>query len=99
MQITTSRDGARTTLSVNGRVDANTARALQDEIMKAVQSSSNVVLDFSGVDYINSAGLRALLMGHKAAAAKFSSMELINVRDNVSAILDAVGFTKILTIK
>jgi anti-anti-sigma factor len=71
---------------------------LQDMIMKSFLSCSELVLDFSDVDYISSAGLRALLIGQKTAVSKGGSMKLINVSESVLSILDMIGFTKILTI-
>ncbi|MDR1796015.1 MAG: STAS domain-containing protein [Clostridiales Family XIII bacterium] len=99
MQIAASTEGDHTTLTITGRVDTNTSPELQDEITKAFQSTKNVVLDFAGVDYISSAGLRALLIGHKTAAAKKGSFALTNVNAQVTAILQTVGFSKILAIR
>jgi anti-anti-sigma factor len=99
MEIITTASGDSTTLAINGRIDTNTSPKLQEEITTALQSSSNLTLDFAGVDYISSAGLRALLIGQKTAAAKSGIMEIVHVNDTVLSIFDMVGFSKILTIK
>ncbi len=57
-------------LTVEGRVDRTTTPQLQDVILLALQKMSCLEVDFAGVDYISSAGLRALPMGHKTAQAK-----------------------------
>ena len=99
MTITENRDGDAITLLVEGRVDTNTSPELQDQILKAFQKGNHLVLDFIELDYISSAGLRALLLGHKTASAKGGSMKLINVNDDVMEILEDTGFADIFSIE
>ena len=84
---------------VEGRVDTNTSPLLQQAILNAFQKNSNVVLDFLNVQYISSAGLRALLIGQKTAASKRGSMKLVNVSGMVQEVLDLSGFSSILQIE
>lgn len=99
MTIKTIQDGSTATLAVEGRIDTNTSPELQAALLKAFQSAREVVVDFTNVPYISSAGLRALLIGQKTAASKGYTMELTNVSAAVYSILESVGFAKILTIK
>ena len=99
MEIIASGDSQRRVLAISGRVDTNTSPQLQVEILKAFQTGKCVVLDFARVPYISSAGLRALLIGQKTASSKGAVMELVNVNDMVMAVLNSVGFSKVLTIK
>ena len=85
-------------LSPEGRVDTLSAPQLQAAILQAFQSEKKVTLDFSGVPYISSAGLRALLIGLKTATAKGGSMMLRNVSEMVMNVLDMSGFSSILNI-
>lgn len=58
---TTSKDNA-TTLSLNGRIDTATAPELEQAINKVIDGGQRkVLLDFAGVTYISSGGLRVLL--------------------------------------
>jgi anti-anti-sigma factor len=99
MEITQNQDAGQITLLVNGRIDTNTSPALQDAIQTAFKTVSSVTVDFTGVSYISSAGLRALLIGQKTASSKHGEFTLTHVNDMVKSILDTVGFSKILTIK
>lgn len=99
MTITKTMNGDAAILTVDGRVDTNTSPELQKAILEAFQGAKNLTLDMGKVQYISSAGLRALLIGQKTAASKRGSMELANVPPTVKAILDSVGFTKILTLR
>jgi anti-anti-sigma factor len=99
MEITQKQDAGQTTLLVEGRIDTNTSPALQEAITAAFKTVQSVTVDFTGVSYISSAGLRALLIGQKTASSKHGEFALTNVNEMVKSILDTVGFSKILTIK
>ena len=86
-------------LSVEGRIETNTAPEFQSAVLGAFQKCSNVVIDFEEVAYISSAGLRGLLLGHKTAQSKGGSMVLTNVNDAVMEVLKVTGFKNILTIQ
>lgn len=99
MTITKLQDGNVVTMQVEGRVDTNTSPELQKAILEAFQSAKTLILDLERVVYISSAGLRALLIGQKTAGSKGASMELVHVVPAVKAVLDSVGFSKILTLR
>ena len=86
-------------LSIEGRIETNTAPEFQNAVLGAFQKCSNVILDFEEVAYISSAGLRGLLLGQKTAQSKGGSMVLINVNDAVMEVLKMTGFRSILTIQ
>lgn len=99
MKIQSKVEEGVTYLHIDGRVDSNTSPQLQESILESFRSTKQVVLDFEKVEYISSAGLRALLIGQKTATTKKGSMELIHVSDMVMEILETVGFAEILTIR
>lgn len=80
-------------------MDTNTSPQLQERLLKAFQKGSRVILDFEQVEYVSSAGLRALLIGQKTANSKKGSMKLIHVQEAVQEVLDLSGFSAILTIE
>ncbi|MDR1247213.1 MAG: STAS domain-containing protein [Clostridiales Family XIII bacterium] len=98
MTISEHTDNGRIVLDIEGRVDANTSAQLQDAIITALQTAKPVTVDFANVQYLSSAGLRALLLGHKQATSKGTTMEISNPSDFVTSVLNAVGFDKILHI-
>lgn len=85
-------------LKVSGRVDTTTAADLQKAMLNAFAQSSNLVMDFTEVDYVSSAGLRVFLMAQKTASSKGGSFALSNVSEAVITILKTVGFYDMLTI-
>lgn len=80
-------------------MDTNTSPQLQERLLKAFQKGSRVILDLEQVEYVSSAGLRALLIGQKTANSKKGSMKLIHVQEAVQEVLDLSGFSAILTIE
>jgi anti-anti-sigma factor len=99
MTITEKNDGAVMTLVIDGRVDISSSPKLQEAILSALKSVKHLVLDFSKVVYLSSAGLRALLIGQKTASSKGAKLEMENPTPTVKAVLDSVGFSKVLSIK
>ena len=99
MTIEEIRDGDKLQLNINGRIDTMTSQSFQDTLLKSFQRSKTIILDFAGVDYVSSAGLRALILGQKTASSKGGSMVLIHVNNSVQDIFKVTGFSKILTVQ
>ena len=86
-------------LDIDGRVDTTTSPQLQQRILQAFQKGSTVILNLEKVEYISSAGLRALLIGQKTANSKGGSMKLVHVCDGVMKVFQMTGFAGMLTIE
>ncbi len=70
MEITERRQGDVAVLCPAGRIDNDTSAAFQDKLLATVGAAgASVVLDLAKVEYISSAGLRALMMASKQAKA------------------------------
>ena len=99
MNISETRSGDVIQIKIDGRVDTTTSPQLQNAILQAFQKGSKLGLDFSDVEYVSSAGLRALLIGQKTANSKGGSMTLVNVADAVLQVFKMSGFSGILHIE
>jgi anti-anti-sigma factor len=98
MEISKTQANGKITLAVEGKIGTTTSQQFQEALLPAFDEANEVVLDFSGVTYIASAGLRVLLMGQKTASSKNGSMTLNNVSEEVMEVLDMTGFSDMLTI-
>lgn len=98
MEIQTTRDGEKLTVSLKGRLDASTAIQLDKEINKILDSVTNLTLDFANLNYIASAGLRILLKIQKRMNTQ-GDFKIINVKREVREVLDMTGFSRLLTIE
>ena len=87
-----------TVIELGGRLDTITAPVLEATINDNINSIENLVLDFTGLEYISSAGLRVLL-GAEKKMKKIGSMKLIGVCETVMEVLEMTGFADILTIE
>ena len=59
---------------------------------------SELTLDFAGLEYISSAGLRVLLSAQKTMSRQ-GSMKVINANETIMEIFEVTGFSDILTIE
>lgn len=98
MTINSNQDGKKLTVTLEGRLDTVTAPDLEAELNKYMDSIDELVIDFTGIEYISSAGLRVLLMAHKAMSPK-GGMKICGVGDIVREVFDVTGFSDILTIE
>lgn len=99
MNIIETKSEDKIQLTVEGRVDVNSSAQLQAAILKGFQTRNKLVVDFSGSDYISSAGLRALLIGQKTAASKGGSMVIVNMCDSMLNVLRTTGMQNILNVE
>lgn len=98
MTIEIKRNTNETVIEIVGRLDTNTAPALDKTISEDILETQNLVLDMKGLEYISSAGLRVLL-GAQKKMQKAGSLKLINVCDDIMEVLEMTGFADILTIE
>ena len=91
-------NGAELTLEVVGRLDTATAPQLEAEVNANLAGVTKLVFDFSGLEYLSSAGLRVLLQSQKAMN-KQGEMVVRNVNETVSEIFEVTGFADVLTIE
>lgn len=98
MTIEIKRNTNRITIVLDGRLDTITAPALEKNIGDSVGSQDNLILDFKGLEYISSAGLRVLL-GAQKKLQKSGSMKIVRVCEEVMEVLEMTGFADILTIE
>lgn len=98
--LTLSKKQETTTLTIilEGRLDTTSAPQLEETIRTSSGGISTLILDFSKLEYISSAGLRVLLCTQKVMN-KQGRMILRQVNQDVKDILDMTGFSDILTIE
>ena len=65
MTITKNQNGQNLEVALSGRLDTMTAPELESELKDSVEGIETLTLDFAGLEYISSAGLRVLLSAHK----------------------------------
>jgi anti-anti-sigma factor len=98
MNINRINTGEKTSFILEGRLDTTTAPQLQSTLIPEFDSTKEIELNFSGLAYVSSAGLRVLLMGEKTAKAKGAKLVITNVSEEIMEVFEMTGFSEILTI-
>lgn len=102
------RDDSKVIYEISGRLDTQSTPDFQEEIEncfseseKEYENKINLVFDFKNVEYMSSAGLRAILYAkkHIDTMSEGSSMEIINVSPEVMEIFEMTGFSDFISLK
>ena len=66
LHLRTDQDGVRAVVHINGELDAYSAPGLEEEVERLIADNvSDLVLDLSGTDFLDSSGLRAILAAQR----------------------------------
>lgn len=98
MTIEITRNEKELNVALSGRLDTITAPTLEKTIGENICDVNKLVLDFKGVEYISSAGLRVVLNAQKKMQT-IGEMKVINVCQEVMDIFEMTGFVDILNIE
>jgi anti-anti-sigma factor len=83
-----------TIVEAYGRLDSTTAKEFGDRLISLVQSGRGaIVVDLKNIDYISSAGFRALLITKKATTEKQVKLALCGVIGEVKRLFEIGAFT------
>lgn len=80
-----------------GRLDVKAVRENEGAFVEMTKAAKNVVLDMSELDYIASAGLRALKRLRSEVNSNGGTMVLRGVQDDVMEVFEMTGFAAMLT--
>ena len=99
MTINESNEGGVVVVSPHGRIDSTSSATLDHHLQRlAASGQTRVVIDFSGVDYISSAGLRVMLALAKRARDQKGRVALFGMNDSVRQVFELAGFVALFTI-
>lgn len=99
MEFVVTSDGPVTVLSIVGRLDSNSSKELEEKVMEVISSgATKVLMDFSGVDYINSSGLRVLLMAFQHLKKNGGRLHLCGIKDYMNEVFEISGYNEIFPI-
>ncbi len=83
-----------------GRINDENAARLVESLETAISAGHHhLVLDLSGVDYMNSAGLRALVTLYKQVERVNGTLTIANPSDRVKTLFALVGLDSVLNIE
>jgi len=99
MNITTDQTDTAMILHLEGRLDALTSAAFEKKALSLIQSSAQpMLIDFVSLEYISSAGLRALLIVAKELKRHDFSLALCSMHDSILEVFRISGFDSIMPV-
>ncbi len=85
--------------TLSGRMDAMTSTGFTDQMGVWTETGlKSFIIDCSALDYISSAGLRAILVTAKKIKTINGSLQLAALQENVHNVFSISGFDKIIPI-
>ena len=100
MTLSEEKDGQVSILGLSGRFDLEGANAFGQSIRQILAGGGrHILLDFTGVPYISSAGLRELVMAAKQMAGAGGMMVLTGVAGPVRNVFQLCNMESIFTIR
>ena len=97
MKVERSLDGNTLTISVEGRLDLNSAPELEKKI-ELQDEVENLIFDFEKLEYISSAGLRVILTLQDIMQNR-GTMIIKNLNDDVKEVFEITGLSSELNIE
>lgn len=98
MKINKNLNESSLNVALEGRLDTTTAPELEQSLKESMDAANELTLDFAGLEYISSAGLRVLLSAHKTMMKK-GGMKVVNANEMVKEVFEVTGFSDILDIE
>ena len=99
MEIAEERIANALVVHATGRLDGTTAASFESAVLARLDSKpARLVLDFAGVEYISSAGLRAVLLAAKRAKTVDCGLAVCGLREHIREVFDLSGFANVVAI-
>ena len=93
MKINIKRNGNELTVTLKGRLDTLTSPDLEEELEDKLDDVEMLIFDFTGLEYISSAGLRVLVGAAQAIDEHDGDMVIRNLSVPVRDVFDITGFS------
>ena len=97
LEISKSVEGTSLTLTLTGRLDTVTSQEFDKEFAASATGMKDVVLDFAGLEYISSAGLRSLLKAKRTISN--GSIKITHANDVVRDVFAMSHFSDHIPLK
>ena len=98
IEVTQETRGAWQVVGIKGRADSEAADQLEAALRSAIDQHPKVAANLGALDYISSAGLRAVLQAARAAQTKEVEFAVCGMSASVQKVFDMSGMHHVLTI-
>jgi len=96
MAMNQENENGVTILAVDGNLDAEGTQEMEEKVLALLESGETKLLfDFSGLDYINSSGLRVLVLAYQRLKKASGTVAICGVKDYIQEVFEVSGYDKI----
>lgn len=99
MECTIQQEGGFTIVVLSGEVDLHYSPEARKHILQHLRDKQHVLVDLSGVNYIDSSGIASLVEGFQLARSSQLQFGLIGVSDAALQVLQLARLDKVFPIK
>ena len=99
LTLVTRTEGDSTVVEVGGEIDVYTAPQLRERVVQLVaEGKVDLVLDLSGVEFLDSTGLGVLVGALNRVRAQDGSLALVLTQERILKIFEITGLRKVFPI-
>jgi len=98
MVSTTRTEGGYTVLQLEGEVDLSRSPEARKDILEVLKAGQHLLVDLSGVSYIDSSGVASLVEGYQVAKKKKLKFGLVGVSPSALGVLVLARLDKVFPI-
>ena len=96
--VTVVNRNGRAMVFVRGEIDLASGQAFRDALFSAQQSAADVIVDLSGVGFMDSTGINALIGAHRRAPNK-GTLGVVGLGPAVRRIFEITGVSELLLVE
>jgi len=85
-------------LAVSGRVDSATAGSMDSELEKLIHENKKLVVTLKDVEFLSSAGVRAIVRALKTAKKSRSEIRLASIPDHIAEVMQTMGLMELVQV-
>ncbi len=98
VNVASSAVGAASVITVTGEVDAHTAPVVRDAVEAVIAPQAQVVVDLSGVTFLDSTGLGVFVTALKHLRETDGSLDLVVTSPRVLKVFELTGLDVVIPI-
>ena len=99
LDLETEKRGGTSIVSLRGEIDVYTAPRLRQALIDLVEEgATDIVVDLSAIDFLDSTGLGVLVGGLKRVKSNEGELKLVVTQDRIMKIFDITGLSKVFPI-
>ena len=99
MEIKKTTEGRKLTLTLVGRLNTVTAPALEAEVENLPPEITDLVFDFTGLDYVSSAGIRISVAAHETLDDRSGSFSIVGANAQVKEVFNIAQLLSFINFK